>query len=90
MPTQTRTPDRALTPRQLAHFLAVGVDKVFHWIKSGKLEAIDLGGSPGRPRYKILPDALNRFLTTKATVPERPACARTSEEKSPEGWVTQT
>ena len=45
-----------LTPAQVAASRGIGVSKVYAWIRSGELEAIDLARTrTGRPRWRCLP-----------------------------------
>lgn len=70
--TNTRHPDRAMTPPELARLWAVDPDKIRRWIDAGELEAVDLSASQGqRPRWHILPAAAEAFLARRAN--RRPA-----------------
>jgi len=65
-PGETRPPgdDREMyTPPQLAKKLAVGQDKIYAWIRSNRLKAINAAKTPGgRPRYLISQAAVDDFL----------------------------
>lgn len=77
--------DRSKSPRQLAAYLGIGLDKVLAWIRTGKIAAIDVGGVPGKPRYKVTPEALEAFLISrKVIVPPTPPRRR---EPRPAGWL---
>jgi transposase len=70
--------DRAISPNELARKLGVKHSKVLGWINRGELRAINLAErSSGRPRWKILPDALNEFfLSRQSSPPPAPRRAR--------------
>jgi len=62
--------DRALSPPALAKRLAVKPSKVLGWIEAGELKAVNIATSrAGRPRWKILPDALEEFLSARSNGP---------------------
>lgn len=88
MSTPATTP-RAFTPRSLARFLAVSADKVMGWIRRGDLVAVDVGGTPGKPRFRILPQDLERFLQSKraAAQPAANKSRRGPKSQKPDGWV---
>ena len=51
------------TPPQLAKKLRVGVDKVYTWIHSGALKAVDASKRRGgRPRYWVTTEAVDAFM----------------------------
>lgn len=51
-----------LTPPQYAEELGIATDKVYAWIASGQLRAINVAErSDGRPRYRIPRDAREEF-----------------------------
>jgi excisionase family DNA binding protein len=59
---------RWLTPPEVAEQLGVDPSRVISWIRSGKLDAVNLSDGL-RPRYKIDPDELARFLAARSTAP---------------------
>ena len=62
--------DRAISPNALAKRLSIDVHKVLGWIRSGELRAHNLAEhTSGRPRWKILPDALDAFLAARQSTP---------------------
>ena len=62
---------RFITPIAAARLLGVRDSKVFRWIRSGELPAINLAERQGkRPRYKIERAALDLFLAGR-TVAQR-------------------
>lgn len=77
--------ERSKSPRQVAAYLGIGLDKVLAWIHSGKIRAVDVGGVPGKPRFKITPEALEAFLESRKVVATvAPKKRRTPR---PAGWV---
>jgi len=56
--------DTLLTVDEVAKRLSVHVDTIRRWIRSGELEAIDLGGPAG---YRISQGELNRFIRERVT-----------------------
>jgi hypothetical protein len=65
-----------MTPPQVAELLVVDPAKVISWIKRGELDASDVALGPGRrPRWRIEPAALRRFLERRkpgAPAPKTP------------------
>ena len=63
-----------MSVRQLAAYLCVGTRKVRAWIRSGLLEAIDVG-TAGRTQLRIMPEAVQalqqRLAVRKPTPPRR-------------------
>jgi len=59
---------RAYTPPQIAELLGVDPDRVRAWCRAGTLRAVDLSEKPGvgRPRFRVMPEALDEFLATRA------------------------
>jgi excisionase family DNA binding protein len=49
-------------PREVARLLRVGTDKVFAWIRSGDLSAVNTGGPGKPPRFVILREDLRQFI----------------------------
>ncbi|MDY0168499.1 MAG: helix-turn-helix domain-containing protein [Thermoguttaceae bacterium] len=65
--------DRALSAAALARRLGVHPHKVLGWIRSGELRAVDLAERRGgRPRWKIMPAALDEFLSARQSQPPTP------------------
>jgi excisionase family DNA binding protein len=66
--TVAASPSHWFSPPQLARQLGVDPSKVVSWIHSGELEAVNVAKSlGGRPRYRIGPVALERFLQRRST-----------------------
>ena len=66
-------PERALSAAALARLLGVHPAKILAWIRAGELAAVDLAESRGgRPRWKILPAAVDEFLAARAAQPPTP------------------
>ena len=60
---------RKYSPPQVAKLLGISTQKVFGWIKSGELRAINVGDGPKhRPRYLIDRDDLARFEASRVVV----------------------
>ncbi len=78
-------PDRCMSVRQLARHLAVGTAKILGWIKSGKLQAVNISDSPRRPQYRISPEALRDFATARAAA--QPRQERKRRPRRPPGWI---
>jgi excisionase family DNA binding protein len=75
--TQTDDTTRWLTPPEIASRLGVARDKIMAWIRRGELTAVDLSESRGRrPRYRVDPRELERFLARRATTPPPAKTAR--------------
>lgn len=69
-------PSPNLTPPQLAKQWGVATEKVYAFIRSGELRAIDLATKRGgRPRYSIAPEDVAAFEKARQVVQrtERPA-----------------
>lgn len=60
--------DQYLTPPQIAKLLKVGADQVLTWIKSCELKAVNLSAGD-RPRWKVSPIELQRFLESRSNQP---------------------
>lgn len=56
--------DTLLTVEDVAKRLIVHEETVRRWIRSGELQAIDLGGAAG---YRISTTELDRFIRERAT-----------------------
>ncbi len=84
MPT---TNERYQTPPQCARLLGVTVGKVLIWIRAGQLKAVNLS-SGDRPRWKIHPDDLQRFLDSKSNQANvEPKRTRRTIPKPQRQWV---
>lgn len=58
--------DKLLTLEEVAEQLSVNVETVRRWIRSGDLEAIDLGGRAG---YRVSESALDQFIRNRRIQP---------------------
>ena len=75
------------SPGELAKNLGITQDKVLNWIRSGKLEAIDVSqDQQGRPRYRIDADAIARFKAARQPAPP-PKIERRKKKRSMEGII---
>ena len=63
---------QARTIAQVAELYQVGRDAVDGWIKSGALRAINVGKGTIKPRYRIMPDALEEFERARTVSPPPP------------------
>jgi len=62
--------DHPVSANQLAKLLRNRPATVLGWIKTGELEAIDVSATPGgKPRWRITPDAWDRFAASRAATP---------------------
>jgi transposase len=70
--------DHALSPKQVAQRYGVGVHSVLGWIRSGELEAVNVGRSLGKkkPRWKVLPEHLAAFELRRLSSPPPPRTRR--------------
>ena len=82
MPTDTR----AITPPAIAKRYGIHVSRVLAWIRSGQIEAINVGDGPLRPRWRILPDALEAFEARRAA---RPATKATRRRRKADPTITE-
>ena len=65
------SPDRGLTPRELARLLRVSRDRVRAWIASGELPALNTAPARcGRPRLVILPQHLAEWERSRRAAPQ--------------------
>jgi hypothetical protein len=63
------------TPPQIARTRRIRVGKVLDWIRRGELVAVNLAEKRGgRPRWRISPEALERFDQTRSS--RRPVLTR--------------
>lgn len=58
------TDDVLLTVEEVAKRLSVHVETVRRWIRSGELQAVDLGGPAG---YRVARSELDRFIRDRLT-----------------------
>lgn len=58
--------EQFLTPPEISKRFGVATEKVLYWIRSGKLRAVNLGNGSIRPRWRIDPDDLARFLEKRS------------------------
>lgn len=66
----TPTPDRAMTPAQIAERYGVSSDKVRGWIQAGDLAAVNVAArASGRPRWVVTPEALAAFEAARSAQP---------------------
>ncbi len=78
-----RESKRWLSVPAIAECLAVSEDKVRAWLVSGELRGVDVSTHRGqRPRWRIDPDDLQRFLDARAATPAPRAAKRTSRRKA--------
>ncbi|HEV8001608.1 MAG TPA: helix-turn-helix domain-containing protein [Planctomycetaceae bacterium] len=74
---------RKLTPPQVAARLAVGVDKVRHWIASGELPAIDVARKiGGRPRFRVDVNDLEAFEQRRLVQPQTRLRSRSRRQQA--------
>lgn len=71
------------TPPKLARFVGVAAEKINKLITTGQLKAHNLAVNPrGRPRWRISPEEVERFLearSNKAPPPPKPRRRRRAE-----------
>ena len=60
----TMARDQLLTVEEVADQLSVHIETVRRWIRSGELQAVDLGGPAG---YRIALSELDRFIQERKT-----------------------
>jgi hypothetical protein len=69
--------EQTITPPQLARRWGVHVSKVLAFIRAGELGAVNLAlRADGRPRWRILPEAVVDFESRRAAVPPVPVSRR--------------
>lgn len=63
-----------VTPPQLAKRLGISEDKVYAWIDSGQLRAVNLAEHPHseRARWRISQEAIEEFLASRENKPPAP------------------
>src|SRR5262245_52636839 len=75
------SPPRGLTVRDLAGRYRVSADKIRSWIKRGELVAINTAPPLAKPRWVIMPEALERFERSRQTEPvPKPAARRRRQQ----------
>ena len=83
--------DTYTTPNKLANRLGIKPDKVLVWIHAGQLIAVNIAESPSgqRPRWRIDPDEVTRFLKSRSTKPagEAKTVRRRRKTKPSRQWV---
>lgn len=77
--------DTALTPPAIARRYGIHVSRVLAWIRSGQLAAINVGDGTRRPRWRILPDALEAFERRRAAQP----AAKATQRRKVDPTITQ-
>lgn len=62
------------TPPQLARHIGISEDKIYPWIESGELRAVNMAAqSDGeRPRWRISVEAVEEFLASRENKPPAP------------------
>jgi transposase len=69
-PTDTHRPPKAgLTTHDIAKRYRVGEDRVRAWISRGELAAVNTRDPGGRPRWVVLPEALEKFERARSSAP---------------------
>lgn len=61
------TEESLLTTHEAAQKLSVSRNHLVGLIRSGRLEAIDVGNGGTLPRYRIRPDAIRSYMTSHGT-----------------------
>jgi excisionase family DNA binding protein len=62
--------DAGYTTRDAARLLRVSEDKIRKWIRAGELSAINTATTrSGKPRFVILPDAIQQFAAARSAAP---------------------
>jgi hypothetical protein len=80
-------PNRWLTPPEIAQEFGVDIGKVYTWIRSGELKAIDAAvRKGGRPRFRIDPKELEAFKLRRSVLP-LPKMPSRRGYKLPAGFV---
>jgi len=83
-----KTALKFLTPPTVARMLGCDCNKILSAIRTGDLKAVNLSDGP-RPRWKIHPDDLQRFLDSKSNQVNVTEPKRTRREipKPQRQWV---
>ncbi|HEY2411589.1 MAG TPA: helix-turn-helix domain-containing protein [Pirellulaceae bacterium] len=64
-------PERWLSPPAIASLLGCKAEKVISFIKNGEISAVNIASNLlGRPRYRISPEAFEKFLQRRSCMPE--------------------
>ena len=71
--------DRAITPPAYAARLGIGIHTVLGWIRAGELAAINTSNAT-RPRWRILPEAIQQFERRRAAKPPTPPAPRRKKD----------
>jgi hypothetical protein len=76
-------------PSEVAERYRIDTDKVFAWIRTGELPAINIAQSRGgRPRWRITPEALAAFEAARAAQPViRQTRRRRRQPEAAGNWV---
>ena len=76
----------AISPRQLARQVGVGVHMVLSWIGRGELGALNVASTPDGKRWRILPEHVAAFQAARSA---KPAPAKPRRKKRPEfkRWI---
>lgn len=65
------TTTRAITPPTLARRWGVHPEKIWHWIRTGELRAINVALSTNtRPRWRITEEAVAEFESVRSSQPK--------------------
>ncbi len=75
------------TPPRLAKRLGIAEDKVYAWIASGQLLAINMAAHPDgeRARWRISEDAISDFLARRTSKPAASTPAKQRRRRAPTG-----
>lgn len=76
-------PLKLYTPVQTARALGVRTEKVYRWLRSGELPGEDFSESPGitRPRWRISPEAIEKFRQGRRAKPSTPSMQRRRQRR---------
>ena len=77
---------RWVAPREIARQLGISPEKVVGWIRSGQLMATNVGDGAMRPRFRVSPEALERFLAARSTAPAPRAVRRQKRRTDVHEW----
>jgi excisionase family DNA binding protein len=79
---------KMLTVRDVAGMRGVSADVVLAWIHSGELTAVNsAAGVGGRPRWRIDPDDLAKFVRRRTHMTPPPKVRRGGKPKVLEGCI---
>lgn len=62
-------PDVAQTPEEFAAYFGICKSKVYHWIRTGELEATNMASGKVRKMYRILPHSIVAFVAARTAHP---------------------